>query len=263
MDKKILEEYLNQGKSTREIGRLVNKSGTTISYYIKKYELQDKKQNKNFSELNTPYYFNKIDTKEKAYILGFILGDGCVDKRNHVIITINLKDKEVLDFISNQIDSNISICTKLNKKKRIFPHVSTNKKINDILKFTGGNLKTERHYPRVPKELERYLLMGFFDAEGCVTYGYRKDRNRLWQKISFTSQYKMLEGVQQMLLNNLNISTKIHPKSKEKCYVLEFANKKDVYRFITYLYQDDFYILKRKYIKANALRLELEEFGEK
>lgn len=263
MTKDLLEQYLNQGKSTREIAKLVGKSRSTVSYYIHKYKLQDKMQNKTFKEYGTPYHFNKIDSKEKAYTLGFILGDGCVHYNNELIVNVNLYDKEVVDFISKEIDSKVLTSTKVNIKKRIYPHAITSKKVVDILKFTGGRLKQDRHYPKVPKHLERYLLLGFFDAEGCITYGIRKDRNRLWHKISFTSQYRLLEGIQTMLLNNIGIATKIHPKTGDKCFVLEFANKKDVYKFITYLYKDDFYVLKRKYIKANALRLELEEIGEK
>jgi hypothetical protein len=137
------------------------------------------------------------------------------------------------------------------------------KKITDITKFTSGELKVDRHYPRVSDSLEKYMLLGLFDADGCVTYGYRKDKDRLWHKISITSSLKILCGVQQYLLKKLDISTVIHPKGEEKCYIIEFANKKDVLTFFNHIYSDDeFIILKRKYLKAEALRLELEEFGE-
>ena len=124
-------------------------------------------------------------------------------------------------------------------------------------------MKEERHYPKVKNEFERYLLQGFFEADGCITWGKRKDRNRIWHKVSFTSQLKLLEGVQQMLYKNIGISSVIRPKKNEGCYVIEFSNKEDVLKFINYIYpkDTDFIILQRKYLKANALRLELEEFG--
>ena len=111
--------------------------------------------------------------------------------------------------------------------------------------------------------MERYLLLGFFDADGCITWGRRKDRNRIWQKVSFTSQLHLLEGVQKMLYSNIGISSTIRPKSDEECYIIEISNKEDVLKFINYIYpeNDKFIILQRKYLKANALRLELEEFG--
>ena len=84
----------------------------------------------------------------------------------------------------------------------------------------------------------------------------------MWQKVSFTSQLKLLEGIQK-LLYNIGISSTIRPKSNEDCYVITFSNKDDVLKFINYIYpkDDNFFILERKYLKANALRLELEEFG--
>ena len=73
---------------------------------------------------------------------------------------------------------------------------------------------------------------------------------------------KILTGVQQFLLKKLSISTIVRPKKNENCYVIEFANKKDVIKFLDYIYSDNFIVLQRKYLKANALRLELEENGE-
>ena len=65
------------------------------------------------------------------------------------------------------------------------------------------------------------------------------------------------------VIKKLNISTALRPKGKEKCYVLEFANLSDVLTFLEHIYPNDsFIILKRKYLKYKALRLELEENGE-
>lgn len=67
-----------------------------------------------------------------------------------------------------------------------------------------------------------------------------------------------------MVLSNLvGINTAIRPVKNENCFVLEFANRKDVIKFLDFIYPDDsFIVLKRKYLKQYALRLELEENGE-
>lgn len=257
MNKELLIKCLKEGKSTRDMERILSKKRSTISYWIKKYDLQHLQKYKK----NNNYLFDKIDTKEKAYMLGFILGDGHISQSYDVEITVSMKDKEIVEYISKIIDANVMYDNTFDKTSRKYPSATSKKRIKDIIKFTGGRLKKERHYPRVRKDLERYLLLGFFDADGCITWGRRKDRNRLWHKISFTSQLKLLEGVQQMLLNNIDISTALRPKSNENCYVLEFANREDVIKFIDYIYEDDFVVLKRKHLKAKALRLELEEFG--
>lgn len=74
---------------------------------------------------------------------------------------------------------------------------------------------------------------------------------------------KILIGVQQYLIKKLNISTIVRPKKNEDCYILEFSNRNDVLKFCEHIYSDEnFIILKRKYLKYKALRLELEENGE-
>lgn len=205
---------------------------------------------------------NKIDTAEKAYLLGFIAADAAINNRNTVEISLMLQDLEVLKFLSNILNSRITIDNTLNKVTKRFPRCRTSKVIKDITTFIKSYKKEDRNLPIVSKHLIKYLVLGFFDADGCITWGIRKDRNRVWQKVSFTSSYSLLVPIQKILLS-INISTIIRPKSKEKCYILEFANKKDVLHFYDWLYEDtNFIILKRKYNNFNALRLKLGEFGE-
>jgi hypothetical protein len=258
MDKKFLEECLADGMSTRDIEKICDKGRSTISYWIDKYELNEKSKFKKSSN----YRFEKIDTKEKAYTLGFILADAAITL-NNTEISVSLRDREVADFVSDIIGGNVLVSHKYIKKKRIFPKARVIKKIVDITKFTGGYAKKDRHYPIIRDDLERYMIQGLFDADGCITWGRRKDKNRIWQKVSFTSQLKILQGVQQYLIKKLHISTTIRPKSNENCYVLEFANLQDVMTFCEHIYpNEDFIILKRKYLKYKALRLELEENDE-
>lgn len=260
MNYDYLKTCLEKGMSAREIGVEVNLCRRTISYWCNKYELNDL----NIHKKRGKFDFNVIDTKEKAYVLGFILADGHIDNNNGVSIAVAKADAEVVEFIGNIVDSRVCVDNKYLPDKRHFPHAGITKHISDITKFTGGRLKEERHYPRVRDDVERYLLQGLFDADGCITWGVRKDKKRIWQKVSFTSQYNILRGVQQYLTNKLSISTVLRPKSQnEKCFVLEFCNKANVLKFLNHIYPDDsFIILNRKYVKYNALRLELEDNGE-
>lgn len=259
MDREFLQECLSQGMATRDIGKIVDKNSRTISYWINKYNMTDQLKYKK----NPNFVFDKIDTEDKAYVLGFILADGAIYTTSETEITVSIADKEVVEYISKIINSNVMYDNYFDKKTKRFPYASTTKKIKDILKFVGGCKKEERHYPRVRSDLEKYLLQGVFDADGCITWGYRKDKHRMWQKVSFTSSLKILLGVQQYLLKNLQISTSIKPKKDCKCYVMDFSNKNDVLKFLDHIYSDDdFIILHRKYLKAKALRLELEENGE-
>lgn len=271
MNKKELEKYLKEGKTTREIAKLLDFSNSNVSYWIKKHGIEHL-----YKYSKTIYVdenmFKKIDTKEKAYIVGFLIGDGHIDKRGYVSCSISLSDKEVLKFISKNIGCHVREYYKTDKSKKIFPSASIvigNKRmIIDFKKLFGGRLKVERRLPIIPKNLERYLLLGFFDAEGCITWGRRKDRDRVWQKISFTSHYKMLLGIQNILLK-YNIASRIYPKKDSNCFVMDISSKEKVLEILDIIYpkneilsNDKFIVLNRKFEKANALRLELDEFGE-
>lgn len=264
LSKSQLIEYLEKGMSSRDIEKETGIKYWNVLYYIKKYELNNINKYKKL-EYNEDF-FSKIDTKEKAYILGFFLGDGHITKDDKFVLNVKLSDKEILNFICSNIGGHYIISDNFNRDKKIFPHgtikFANPKMIKDLKRLFGGKTKEERHIPIISKNLEPYLVQGFFDAEGCITWGHRKDRNRVWQKVSFTSQYKMLYGIQQILIKN-NISTSIRPKGKEKCFVMENSNKKTVIDLLKYIYSDDnFIILKRKYENQIALRLELGEFGE-
>lgn len=258
MDKEFLRDLVSKGVSSRKIAEIVGLHRNTVSYWIKKHGLEDEQHYRQRPATE----IGKIDTKEKAYLVGFIAGDGWIGEDGSIEISIQIKDKEILDLFKSQLDGEIALSHKLDKKKRIFPRARFHRKIKDIKKIVGGTSKKERHLPRVPKDLERYLLLGFFDAEGCITWGRRKDRNRVWQKISFTSHLKMLTAVQNILYKQCGVPSTIRPKSGEDCFVLEIASKDGVLKILNYIYpNNEFIILNRKYENACALRLELGEFG--
>ncbi len=263
MNKELLEKYLEEGLTQREIAEIVGKGKSTVGYWITKYGLNDKSKYAK-PKYKDPRMFNKIDTPEKAYIIGYTLADGYIGD-NVIEFGCCLEDKEILQFIAEYIGANYTEDLTYIPEAKRFPRVRIN--IGNSVLITDFNKhcssKENKHCPIIPKNLEKYLVQGFFDGDGCLTWGRRKDRNRLWQKISFTSSLKVLEGIQQILLKQCAISTVIRPKSNENCYVLEFANREDVLKFLNFIYPNDsFIILKRKYNKAKALRLELGEFGE-
>lgn len=258
LEKQFLIDCLERGMSTRDISKLTGESKTNISYLINAY---------NIGYLNkhskpAPYWFNNIDTPAKAYALGFILCDASINNIGYVDIATSISNSQPVQFISWLTGGKCYYNYSFDKQKRIFPKCRLTRRMADILKFIGGPKKDQRHFPRVKYYLERYLMLGVFDADGCITWGRRKDRNRLWHKISIKSSYNILYGVQQFLYNSLNIPTKIYPVKNENCFVLEFADRDRVIYFLDWLYQDPRdVILYNKYQKYRALRLELEENG--
>lgn len=199
--------------------------------------------------------FEFIGNKEVAYITGFLLADGYYGDRT-IELTTAKHDTAVHEFISSYINSRYHISDITNVEQRRYPRTRTNvynkQFITHLMSNTGGRAKPLRHVPTIRGDLNRYLLQGIFDADGCISWGHREPNNRIWHKISFTSQYKILEGVQD-LLKSIGIIVEIKPKGTEQCHFVSFSNRSDVLKFLEYIYSDNFIILDRKY--TNVLQL--------
>lgn len=257
ISRELLENFLKEGKTTREIGLILGVANTTISRYIRNYGLNNLYKKPKY----LPYHLTKIDSKEVAYMLGFIIADSSIN--NEVVeISVAIKDSELIELFSLLLGINPRKDLTLIPEKGRFPRIRLVRKITGINKFIGGDKKRYRNVPIIQRDLEVYLIRGIFDADGSITWGYRKDRNRTWHKVSFTSSLGILTSVQKVLYK-IGISTIVRPKTNEDCYVLEFANKEDILKFYDYLYADKSFIpLKRKFDNYNALRLELGELSE-
>lgn len=257
ISKELLENFLKEGKTTREIGLILGVANTTISRYIRNYGLNILYKKPKY----LPYHLTKIESKEVAYMLGFIIADSSIN--NEVVeISIAIKDSELMELFSLLLGINPHKDLTLVQEKGRFPRIRLVRKITGINKFIGGSKKKDRNVPIIQRDLEVYLIRGIFDADGSITWGYRKDRDRTWHKVSFTSSLGILTSVQKVLYK-IGISTIVRPKTNEDCYVLEFANREDILKFYNYLYADKSFIpLKRKFDNYNALRLELGELSE-
>lgn len=257
MTKEELSSYLSKGMSSLQIAFEKGIGYKTVLYWIKQYSLQT-----NFPKL-PPLHLDKIETKEWAYFIGFVCGDGSITETEVVELTLALKDKEILDFFVKHLFSGSKVRIDLTEipEQRRKPQARLIRKIVGIKKFYGGRLKEDRNLPIVSPHLVRYLVMGFFDADGCITWGRRKDRNRVWQKVMFKScGHSAMVSLQKILLK-LKISTRM--SVTQGAYVLEFCDKHEVLKFLDWLYADkSFIVLKRKFEKYKALRLELGENEE-
>lgn len=257
ISKEHLSDLLNKGFSNRKISEITGISKSQVSYLVRKYSLQELYNKPKYDTFN----LDVIDSKELAYMLGFIIADA--DINNEIVeISVKLSDYELSDLFSTILGSKSRVDNTLNREKKRFPRIRIIRKIKGINKFVGGDKKKDRNVPIISRNLEVYMIRGIFDADGCITWGFRKDRNRLWHKVSFTSSLGILTSVQKVLYK-IGISTIVRPKTNEDCFVLEFANKEDIIKFYNYLYADTSFIpLKRKFDNYNALRLELGEFRE-
>lgn len=273
LSKEEIKKYLEDGYSLKKISEKEGIPLTTLRYHVAKHNL--KQFNQFVRSIDDRDFFSKVDTKEKAYIIGFILGDGYISNVNDVEIAVQMSDKTLVQDISSHIpwECWIKEDQTFDKKTRRYPRVRLNFRSRSfgsiLVKMFGGKNKPDRNTPIISKELRPYLIAGLFDADGCITYGFRKDRNRLWYKVSFTCPQSILEGLQKEFLRH-GISSSVYPKKGEKVFVMDICNLEDIYKLFKLLPNDGIR-LQRKVKKFNdwykevtntPLRLKLGELGE-
>lgn len=196
--------------------------------------------------------FSKIRDNFDAYFLGYLFCDGAyhkpTHKRNHRI-AVSSTNIEIIDaFIEHfQPSSNIQVREPNSNPnlgivgKMRYKNLILSSKFSEHLKEFGVMcLKKERVYQNVPKKFFIPFLLGCFDADGSISWGARKDRNRLWADFKIThASLKFLNKLQKQLYDDFKISSFVTVKSeREECFVLRFSDRNEVARMFYILYSD-------------------------
>lgn len=222
------------GISTRHIKNIVLKFGGKI---------REKKKWWNFNE----DYFEKIDTEDKAYFLGFIVADGCVSsKTNNICIT--QKEIEILYKFRSYINSKANVYT--SKVRNIsYLHISSSKTKKD-LENLGITSKKSRvvKYPKIQENLQNHFMRGVFDGDGCITL--RTDNRDGSQRGQFnicSGSHDFIYEYYDRLVEYCNLSGKNKIRNPiGTYYVVDWGGLSDIEKIYDFLYRDATVFLERK-----------------
>ena len=155
-------------------------------------------------------FFEKIDTEEKAYFLGFLYSDGGITtKDNSYSVSLKLHNKDiiVLEKLKNLISPSSPIKVtqgkycyfRINRKLvcQQLINLGCHSKKSLTLKFPDKN--------QVPDNLISHFLRGYSDGDGSITY-YRASNERkdfFWTIVSTNS---FCQSVADLIKEKLNIS---------------------------------------------------------
>lgn len=204
-------------------------------------------------------FFEVIDSEEKAYFLGFILADGCIDG-NQLSIEINKKDIEILYKFKKAVSSNAKISErKRDGKIMVCTRVSSEKMILDLAKYGVIPNKTynTKKLPDLKEPYLHHMLRGFVDGDGWVIY----DKEKNYHIIGIVSHFKsMCEDFKEKcnsLLEN-KITRKIVEENDDSSFRFSCSAKSQVKELATVLYGNANIYLTRKYNKAQKI-IKLDE----
>jgi len=258
-EKELIEALFIKEGTFASIARYIKRDERTIKNFLNKKGYKAKSQ----SELQRKYplaedFFDKIDTEEKAYILGLLYADGYNNiNKNEVSITLKEDDKEILDKITNIIQPTKPIFfLDMSADNRGFPNSKNqyrlsinNKHISKRLNDLGcGALKTNTlTFPtdsQVPSHVIRHFIRGYFDGDGSISNG----KNIV---IDLLSTYEFLESLQDLLFNLFNIKktvkSKRHKDRDGNVFRIQISSKEGIKKFCDWIYKDSTIHLERKY----------------
>lgn len=262
----IKDMYLNQNISSTQIANIMGAKRYQINYILEKNGIT-----KTFSEARREYsldehYFDKIDTPNKAYILGFLYADGYNNDINHtVVLTLHEKDKDTLEKIRKELKCEkplyhiSSVNKKDGKPRELESLILASKHMSETIKKWGliPNKTFTLEFPKfLPDNLISHFIRGYFDGDGCAYIEKRVDRqDRLF--VSIMSSTKFCYDMQQYLEKRglkMNVN---HPTDKnENNSIIRTTKRDNVKKFMDYIYKDADLYMERK-------RKKFEEFFTK
>lgn len=254
--KKAEELFLN-GETYANIGKLINVDRKRVSYWIRKNGHQtDPKKVRNKKNFSRKYQFEeeifeKIDTEEKAYWLGFLYADGYVSEyKNDISVSLAEKDVEHVIKLKDFIKTNAPIKIKQKKTKEktyiSYSLTFTSQKTKQDLINLGciprkSNILVFPNQNQVPSELLSHFIRGYFDGDGCVTHANKG--KQIAVEILGTKDF--IESLIKWSDINANIhSFKHSPTTYRVQYFGEKGNS-----FLEKIYHNSNIKLERKYSK--------------
>lgn len=201
------------------------------------------------------HYFDEINTKEKAYWLGFMYADGYISKNNTIGCGLKNDDKEHLITFLKVIEIS-EIYLMHNKKTNSNKFILTSQIMHDRLVELGfSNNKsydnTSQPFDMIPDIFKKYFILGFWDGDGSFAIG--NNHKNLASVIS--NNEFLLKSISRYINNSLgNNFSKVKHKTDGDPYLrIRFQNNK-AKEFGDWLYQDaPSYYLKRKYDKYSEM----------
>lgn len=225
MKENIIDMYLS-GISALQISKILNMKYYRVHKTIKDSGIDFRKNGDNFKKYTANYnFFEKIDTEEKAYWLGFIAADGHVSRGDQVIINQSRENKNHLQKFLNSIEATNKIRdyttdTSYKKNTKYSRVVITSKKmVEDLNKLNiVDNKSLILTVPNIPDSLKRDWIRGYTDGDGSIS------RTKSKSKKLYEYQLKIC-GTKEVLTSILSYLG----KDNQKLYERNYDNKNNYY----------------------------------
>lgn len=251
----VTQLYLD-GFSLSEIADKYNVCQVTIMKILERCNIKRRSSD----ECNRKYkfnehYFDEVDSKNKAYILGLLYADGCnYPKQNAIKLELQEKDKEILEKINKEIENEKPL--KFYNRSKLKDGWQNTYVIELYNKYFSDTLAEKGVLPRksliltFPEWLDKCLyapfLLGYFDGDGCIS----KDITRASVSIVGTNEF--CQSVANILTTELSIDKYCLYKPKsisqdKNTTTLSILGVNRVRNVLEWIYKDAELYIDRKY----------------
>ena len=279
----ILKMYVNDKRSASFISNLLKLDRGMLIEKIKKWGIEIDYSSNNVKTYDETF-FEKIDTEQKAYWLGFIYADGCVVK-NHskdkegrqlkkysLSIELAEKDKDHLIKFAKTICLNFDESMLYSRERKIYYdhldeertygmnafQVSSKKIVEDLIELgCVPNKSLILKFPtekQVPKNLWMHFIRGYFDGDGWIN---NDGKNNL--RFGMVGTDDFLNKIEFFFIETFDwyTTTKRGKTGKAKILIKGITTKRK--EFVETFYKNAETFLERKYnIFLNSMPSETE-----
>ena len=243
IDKSSIIKLAKEGKTPTQMAVIFGVHRQTIHAHCKEHGI-------NIRDYHFCHdFFQKIDSEEKSYWLGYFFADGCINmSSNSYKVDLTSKDIDHIKLWHKSIKS-IRPIYRNRKIYGVSTHVSQ-KMFNDLKRHGCVERKSLiLEFPTtVPKKLLHHFVRGYFDGDGCISDGGGK-RSKTKPTICICGTKKFISG----MIEHCPIKLHFYSRKGQKIFVAQSSRRVTVTRFYNWMYKDATIFMERKKTKFETL----------
>lgn len=187
-------------------------------------------------------FFERVDTEQKAYVLGFLAADGTIPSAGRsVVLMLQARDVHILRDIRMAMGSDARIMERKidprwpNRGPYKFIYFGSQKLVADLMSLGITPRKSHTlRYPILPKRLERHFIRGLLDGDGSIKE----------QSFCFLGTEHLIDGMRAAIFAHTGLLL-VKAHAENKLWALRGGKKTKV--VLNWLYENASIYLKRKH----------------
>ena len=261
LEKKICEEYLARPISCIKLAEKHKLTQCAVWRAIKRNNIKPKKRWEIYKKHTVnDFYFDKIDTEDKAYFLGLLCADGCVDKKYiSFAIALQSEDMYILQKFCEIIKSTrpIGVYKVKNgeRKDSAYMKVFSERLAKNLKKLGCINKKSLKlKFPtskQVPIKLLRHFIRGYFDGDGHISIKKKLIRGYICPKgqFSIVSTFDFCQALSDFIDRKIGIRFTVRKDGRNNSITstIYSGGMKNIVILMDWLYKGATIYLKRKH----------------